>query len=348
MAFKKEKDEKEILAEQAKKEEEKTEEKVEETLEEVEESEEELTPTEDDEKIKKAINEKRNDFQTIQKKNRKLGIIVSVGILVFLVASFVLLLTLSKSDMSWISYVCLGVTVVLLVIGYIFQKIDKKKAEEEANKYLDFIFQKTNEYIYKDEKFTDLSVNPTDKENLAKDIFLSARMYKDIKTVKGRNLTSVTYKENTLTSLDVAGSILVKGRPSPRFLGKLYVYPFSGEEEVRALFQLKGKELSCPVDEIADLTLVEGNEKYVYYVNDERFKNALSSKAIGLIKSIKIDKDVIDCIVAINKNVVYVGIDYSDEFEAIATDKEFTLDNTYKAKKDLEKVLKIIDEINKK
>lgn len=316
---------------------------------EVEEVEEEHKESDEEVEIKKEINKKREEFNLIQKKNKRKGMIIFGFILVFLVASFVLLLTLTNEDNSWISYVFLGITVFLLVIGYIFQRIEKKNATEAANTYLNFLLEQTDKFIYSDEKFSNFSLVPTDPNSeICKGLFLDRRMYKDIKYVRGRNIVYVDYKESKLTSLDVAGSVVIKGRPSPRFLGKLYVYPYKGKEEDRCLFQLKGKELSCPVDDIDDLTIIEGNDKYVYYVDKEENKSLISSKAISLIKSIKIDKDVIDVIVTVNKGFVGVGIDYSDEFEAIAIDKDFKLDNTYKTKKDLNKVLQIIDEINKK
>ena len=68
---------------------------------------------------------------------------------------------------------------------------------------------------------------------------------------------------------DLAANILVKNRLSPMFLGKFYDYTSSySKEGKRIIMQIKGGQLSRPVDDIDDLKLVESTDAYLIYTNE--------------------------------------------------------------------------------
>ncbi|MFA7111698.1 MAG: hypothetical protein WC174_04970, partial [Bacilli bacterium] len=89
--------------------------------------------------------------------------------------------------------------------------------------------------------------------------------------------------------------------------------------------------------------LVEGTDKYCIYTNDPNYKNYLNSKVISEIAKFKITNTLIDVIISISDNLISLGIDYSDEFMNIPVDSNFSFKDTEVSKKDLNKVLNVLE-----
>ena len=130
------------------------------------------------------------------------------------------------------------------------------------------------------------------------------------------------------------------------FLGKFYDYENSyNKEGKRIIMQIKGGELSRPIDDVEDLKLVEGNDTYAIYTNDDEWRKVLKQDVIKTICKLQIDKTLIDVIVSIRPGKTSVGIDYVDEFMNIPVDHEFDFNLVRRTEKDFEKVLAIFDSI---
>ena len=114
------------------------------------------------------------------------------------------------------------------------------------------------------------------------------------------------------------------------FLGKIYDYPNTyANEGKRIIVQVKGGELSRPVDDIDDLQLVDGTKTYAVYTNDENYKKVLSQKVLDQILKLKVDKTLIDVIVSIRP-----------------VQSKFDFNNVKRQESDLNKVLNILDNIH--
>ena len=200
-------------------------------------------------------------------------------------------------------------------------------------------------YLYTKDDFKDAEFKP--QSQMKDELFIDAGFYKNIKGTKSRNLVSVMYKDKLLGISDLAGNILIKNRLSPMFLGKYYDYSSKyDKDDKRILMQIKGGELSRPIDNVDDLKLVEGNDRYVIYTNDDEWRKTLTSSVIKDITALKVDKTLIDVIISIRKGKLNIGIDYVDEFMNIPVESKFDVNKLKREELDLNKVLKVLDDLN--
>ena len=311
---------------------------------ELENNEEVLDVKESEKDLAKRIDEKREEFNKFGKKLKMWNYVVTAVLLIVLVLALVLALTLGNEEgQSWVTIVVLCCAIALLVGSFIFSRYQRKRLDKAGNEYVQFVLGETNKEIYTGDRFKDLTFSITGDQ---KALFDESKMFLNIKTFKAINVSSGLVNNKPFTVFDCAASILVKNRPQPRFLGRMFVFELEGVDlNLRGLFQLKGKEYSYPVDDLDGLKLVDGNDKYTFYVNDERVKEVLNNKVLSIIKQFKIDKTIIDVIVSLNNGKLFVGIDYADDFINVPTKESLNLKNIAKSKADLEKVIEIREAI---
>ena len=224
-------------------------------------------------------------------------------------------------------------------------KVIKGKLSKQAEEYIKVLYQNVNDYLFSGENFSKLDVKAYGQ--LKDELFIDAGFYKNIKGTKSRNLVSVYNKYKQMADADLAANILVKNRLSPMFLGKFYDYTSSySKEGKRIIMQIKGGQLSRPVDDIDDLKLVESTDAYLIYTNDDEWRKTLNQHTIKDILKLKIDKTLIDVLISIRKNKCSIGIDYIDEFMNIPVEHEFDFNNVKRTELDLNKVLTIFDDLN--
>lgn len=292
-----------------------------------------------------AINAYREDYKKYYKKQKIVRTLITVGTLVFLSIGLVIFL-LQKKIGNMASYIGIAVIMVGLVASFICSTIFKKKLENKAREYMKNYCVATNKYLFNNPDFKDVNIEAN--KQMDPNLFVDAHFYKNIRNTRSRNHVTLTYKDKPMVSCDLAGNIVIKNRTSPMFLGKYYDYECNySKENGIILFQLKGKELSKPIDNIDDLVAKENNSRYVIYSNDEEYRKILNNKVLTELLKFKIDDTLIDVIFSIRNGKVDLGIDYSDDFINIPVESEFKINNIKRAKLDLERVLKIFDLLNK-
>ncbi len=292
------------------------------------------------------IEKARNDYFAFSKKQKMISNIVAGVVFVLMIASMVLVFTLGqKEGTTWVSYVALGLMLVTVVGSFVVTKTVKGKLGARADEYIKILFENVDGYLYSGENFKELSIKTNGQ--IKDEIFMDCRFYKNLKNTKSRNLVCVKYKDKDLGIADLAGNILVKNRLSPMFLGRFYDYTSNyDKDDKRITMQIKGSNLSRPIDDVDDLKLVEGNSTYAIYTNDDEWRKVLTQKVIKDITQLKIDKLLIDVVISIRKGKCSIGIDYVDEFMNIPVEKEFEFKNVKRSEHDLQKVLTIFDDLN--
>ena len=298
------------------------------------------------------IDKKKEEFNKASKKIKMMNYIM-LGVMLVCIVGALIFLSLFKTDedsnLTWLPYLVIGIAIVVAIIAYVFMRLQRKKVEKVGNEYISFVINQTNSVIYEEPKFLDLKVEAiADK----KEAFFNSRIFKDIKGFKSINVINVAYEGYPLIAFDCAASVVQKNRQIPHFLGRMFVLPLINvPKEVRALFQLKGKnDYTSPVDDLEGLVEVTNNDKYVYYISDPKYKDVIDQKIISLIKRFRIDKTIYDVIISINGSSLYIGIDYEDSFISVPSDPKegFNLKRIIKSKEDLDKVLDIFKAISSK
>lgn len=300
-----------------------------------------IIKTEDDIKFEEDINNKRKEYKVYADKQRKINIIISSIVAVVIIAAFICMINLS-SKYPWVLYVCLGVMILVLGGTYFASNKMKKNLIAKSEVYIDYLYEKCGQYVYDDKDVKNLIVTP--KGSLEDKWFLEAHFYKDIVNTKGRNFSHFEYKGVEVDSCDLAANIKIKGKLSPKFLGRYYSFKANNKTNGKVtIFQLKGGSLSVPLDDIDDLKLVEGNDKYCIYSNDTNVKKVLNTRVIKELEKFKIVDPLIDVIFSVKDNLISLGIDYADEFLNIPVDSDFSIKNTKISKEDFKKVVNVLD-----
>lgn len=289
-----------------------------------------------------SINHKKEEFDNYQKKWRTYGIINTIIFLLFVTGGFVLVVAFSKdTNLAWLTYVGLGLVIVGFAFSLVYSKIKKNKLNEKSAEYIDFYFKEKTKVIFNIDGVSKISAKA--KCNY-KDEFLASKFYKEIQTVRSRFGIDFKYKNVNCNINETAGCKLINKRAFPVFLGKFFYCDVKYDKPTRILFQLKGKELSQPVDNIDNLEIKEDNDKYIIYSNDDDYKKVFNNEVIRSINQFKSIGSIIDVILSISENKLYIGIDYTDEFMNASINEKLTLDILSKEKNDLEKILNIVEQ----
>ncbi|MGP1413808.1 MAG: hypothetical protein ACTTID_01560 [Bacillales bacterium] len=292
--------------------------------------------------LEKSINEKRLEYLGYAKKNKTIGSIISVFILIAFVSNFVILMKLSKDSPS-IFYTTTSILIVILLTSYITSKLLRKKLLEHAKDYLDYLYTETDKYVFYNSKLKNYKVNSSGQ--FKDEWFIKNNFYKDIKNTKSRNFIHFENGDDCYDIAELAANSIIKGKLSPKFLGYFYSVSIKNNSKGKqSVFQLKGKELSIPLDGCIDLKIIEDNKNHIIYSNDQNVNKIFNQKLINKIKEFKINKPVIDLILSIKDNNLSIGVDYDDEFLSIPVkDKEFKIDNAILLKQHYKIVEEIID-----
>lgn len=293
-----------------------------------------------EQKLVDEVNIKRSEYKKYADKQKKINYAITAVVAVCLIGTFMAMMFIK--DQQWIVYAGVGFMAVILIATYLSSKLMRKNLMQNADIYIDYLYKKTSSYIYNDRKIEKIEITP--KGKFEDKYFIDAHFYKDIKSTKSRNFSHFNINGVEYDVADLAANTLVKGRLSPKFLGRFYSIKADLKTSGKVtLFQLKGGNLSVELDNIDDLKLVEGNEKYAIYTNDENYKKVFTQKVLNALLKFKIQNPLIDVIFSIKDNLISLGIDYDDSFLNIPVEKEFTIRETRRTKEDFEKVLAVID-----
>lgn len=307
--------------------------------------EQEIVKTDDDVNLENDINEKRKEYKVYADKQRKINIAITTGISVILLGAFICMMVFGKTY-NWVLYVCLGVMILVLAGTYLSSNMMKKKLMAQSEVYIDYLYEKTGHYVYNDKEIKSLVITP--KGSLDDKWFHDAHFYKDIVNTKGRNFAHFEYKGVEVDTCDLAANMKIKGKLSPKFLGRYYSFKANNKTDGKVtIFQLKGGKLSIPLDDIDDLKLIEGNDKYCIYSNDPNAKKILNAKVIKELQKFKVVDPLIDVIFSVKDNLISLGIDYADEYLNIPVDSDFSIKNTKIAKQDFKKVIDVLEALLK-
>lgn len=281
----------------------------------------------------------RKDYLAYTSKQKKYSYLLTVGVLVVMVVCFILFLNFP--DSQGVSIGAIGLMIAVLIVSFVLSKNLKNKMTFEAEKYIEKLFNTQDAYLFSKEKTDNFLI--TSKGQFSDEEFKKAHLYKEIEGSKGRNLVTFEHNKNVFKVCDFAANKRLKGRTMPRFLGKLYSIKLKSHVKGISIFQLKGKELSDPLDDFEDLKNIENNEKYLLFSNDANVSKIFNSELIKELTSFKIESPLIDVILSIRDDTLVIGIDYEDQFLNIPVDKSFNIKYSQVVKKHYEKVISIVE-----
>lgn len=315
-------------------------------------SDDKITISEDSPDYAKDIEKARIEYN----KERRVFKYISYVILGFSVLAIIILFVFAAPIKDYGIWICLGSVVFLLVLIYLYNSLSKKHLIKKATEYIKVYYNLTNEQIFDDkEHFSDISVDTNGIVD--KEIIATSRIYKNVENIGARNL--ITFKYNNIESNKVLDFTLsdvgLQRRGEKRmqsvFVGKIYYIKHNLQLPGRALLQCKSEsDLVYKINDVDDLESILESNKTVLFSNLNKIKAIFTASIINKIESFKYDNSLLDVVISISKDYIFIGLDYNDDImsNASSLDKGINYDIIERLKEENLKAVEIISELQEK
>ena len=180
---------------------------------------------------------------------------------------------------------------------------------------------------------------------------------KNVENIGARNL--ITFKYNNIESNKVLDFTLsdvgLQRRGEKRmqsvFVGKIYFVKHNLQLPGRALLQCKSEsDLVYKINDVDDLESILESNKTVLFSNLNKIKSIFTASIINKIESFKYDSSLLDVVISISKDYIFIGLDYNDDImsNASSLDKGINYDIIERLKEENLKAVEIISELQEK
>lgn len=293
--------------------------------------------------LEETVEKRRGEVHGKYKQARKISNIATLIMVIFVIASFVLIV--QDGDAFKITgYVLGGVALVGMLIYYI---ANRNRLPGLIKEYMSEINSMFNAYLYKDNKYEKLTMDPNEKAEMG--VMASDRVYLNIAGCGSRNIIHGSFENHPFMIGDVALSgIGEKSKQVDFFVGKYLTcennYKFDGRVIINIC--LKGeKTFDLPTD-IKDLVKVEQVEQTTVYATPgldykKIFTNELINKLNHL--DVKEEKHLLNVNVVVWGGHTAVYLSYDNSLMSFPFDQPFKKESISEFKKDQNIVFDIFD-----
>ena len=259
-------------------------------------------PAADGKPYYEVVEEERQKIIAEQKKSSRLSTISIICVLALSITGIFLL-----QVNPIISYVLMGVALVTLII---FSIIIRRVARPDIQGYIVKASTAVNEFTFADNRFADVTYDPSDKL-LLEDVS-SDGAFLDLVRTASRNLCEGFYNGRSFKVCEAAFFKTPQGKKQvPVFIGKYLSATNNLHFEGRIILVSKGEQDADIPDGLGDLLQVENDGKYFAYAPSENSYKELDKKFIKAIKAIEVKNHLMNLTVIIwaGRTVVYASYD---------------------------------------
>lgn len=237
-----------------------------------------------------------------------------------------------------------SILVGALAITILFSVFSKKYLRKKMREYFDLYYQNVNQHVF-GELVADLK--PQFPGKIPQEAFIDNNLYKDVVDVGSRGLTEFVYNNIPVAVVDAAAQSRKDKRLVPLYVGK-YLYAasnYSFDEPTYIYF--KGDKRALPPNHLEDVKVVHDDKKMTIYCNSDAWKKVINKEVKSILQSIEMNKELVDLSISLQKGRVFVCMGYDDPLMVLPLQNQFDPKPTEIFKKDVVKVLKLIEEFNK-
>lgn len=287
----------------------------------------------------KKIEESRQEFFAVYKKQRRWSNILMPVVSAAMVASIVLFVGVNALWGKITGGCIIGAAFIGMVVFYI---VTRNKLPNKSKDYIRNFALVSDNYVFSGHEIKNASVSL--KKRYAISEFLPDRVYKDIADIASRNIVKFDYKDHHVT----CGELALYKRGARRnqkpilFIGKYLNFTNDFHFEDRYIVTIKGeKDVDLPTD-IDDLVILKEQNRFVVYGKEGAdVEKDLGKDLLNDLKSI----DCRNCLYNVNI-VIWAGrtsayLSYDDSICAIPLDKEIDAKSYQQLKKNVGEVLQI-------
>lgn len=236
-----------------------------------------------------------------------------------------------------------AVGALALVLVYTF--VSKKYIQKKMHAYFNLYYDNVNKFVF-DENVTNMQSQFPGK--IVPEAFTDNKLFKDVTDVGSRGLTEFEYKGTPIAVCDCAGQTLnEQKRVVPVFVGK-YLYAASNYQFDEPLYiYYKGDKRALPPTNLKEVKVVFESDKMIVYSNNSEWKKVLSAPVKKILDSIKVNKELVDVSISLQKGRMFVCMGYDDPLMVLPLQEQFNPKPNEIYKKDVKNVLELIKEFNK-
>ena len=239
--------------------------------------------------------------------------------------------------------VTLGLISLLSMILY--TTLSKFSLNKKAKKYFAEYYDSVTKYVTSDEKFSDVFCDSQGKLERAE--FDDNMLFKDVEMIGSRGLTTFKYGSCEAKVCDLAAQVKYERRMKPVFVGKYVVAPAKYEESDPILIYIKGDEKrSLPPTNVENFKLVLDDAKLAVYSENPNWSKFLTAKLKNKLLQIKNGNSLVDIAITFKAGKMFVCLGYDDDIMVLPLQKPFNPKPTEEYKVELNKLLKIVEELN--
>ena len=231
-----------------------------------------------------------------------------------------------------------------LTITILYTVLTKKYLHRKMREYFALYYDNINSYVF-DEDVKDITM--PSPGNIEDQTFLDNNLYKDVVKVGSRGLTEFVYKDIPVAVVDAAAQVRQDKRLAPAYVGK-YLFAAANYDFDEPLYiYYKGDKRSLPPTNLDGIKDVHEDKKMIIYSNNKDWKKVISSTVKQVLTSIEMHHDLVDLAISFQKGRMFVCMGYDDPLMVLPLQQQFDPKPTVEYKKDVYKVLKLIEEFNK-
>lgn len=302
-----------------------------------------LKPTKDTPPYDEAIETARGEFTKKFKKGR-ISSFIAMGIVLLLAVGSVICIGFRKLPLTIVGWSLVGVAVVGMLVYYF---VTRNILPDATKAYIKVVNDNLNMRNFMDNKFTDVTVDPKEKVELADPV--SDAIYVALTNIASRNVINGHFSGRTFKVADL-GLYSGQGRSrTSAFVGKYISFVNDLHFEGRYIINVKAE---TPVDlpsDIEDLVVLNQEDNLTIYGKEgNKVTSDLGKDFLKLIKEIKLDKYLLNFNIVIWSGHTAVYASYSDEIMTLPFEHDFNKEPNENYAEDLIRIFDILGLLVKK
>jgi hypothetical protein len=299
-------------------------------------------PSTDDVPYWEAIDTYRNEIISSVKRSKTRSTI-SMAIIIICSIAGLILLSFSQTVTNIIAWCLLGVAVVVILIFFI---LNRRVDRPDFQGYVVKASTAINKVSFADGKFSNVVYFPKDKLELG-EVFAEG-VYSGLTNSISRNLVKGAYSDCHFKMCECALFTGAGRQRKTAFVGKYINFVNSLDFEGRFLFIIKGKESVDQPTALDDLEPLESTDEFfIYGPKGSNVKDVFGTKFISKIKSLKVDKHLLNVIFCVWAGHTSLYLSYDDLVNELPVDKKFNPDGVKQFQKELPEFMEVLAEIAK-
>ena len=259
-------------------------------------------PNPDEKPYGEVVEEERTKIIAQSKKGNLMSTISIVLVMALCITGVFLLQT-----NAYVSYALMGCALVVLIV---FSIINHRIMRPDVNGYIIKASTVINEYVFADNRFSDVTLDPKDKLELS-DVSADG-VYDGVVRIASRNLVEGKFENHSFKICECALFNPPQGRKqSPAFIGKYLTFPNDLHFEGRIVLVFKGEKDEDIPTGLSDLKQLVNDERYFAYgLKDDSLKE-LDKKFINELKKIEVHNHLLNLTVVVwsGKTTIYASYD---------------------------------------